>query len=222
MPHVLTVNVASLQPSPASTSRPTGITKRPALGSVEVRAPGSKAQGLGSGLVGDEIGNHRDHGGNSQAVYAYAREELDEWQDMLGRPLANGTFGENLTTAGLVVSDAVLGERWRVGEQVELKVTGPRIPCHTFRAHIAERGWLRTFTLAAKSGAYLSVMTPGTVRAGDDITVLHRPTHGVLVSHAFRALTREPELLAGLLVAGDDLEDELRQMAENGQTFSLG
>jgi len=124
VPHVLTVNVASLQPSPASTRRPTGITKRPVLGSVEVRAPGSKAEGLGSGLVGDEIGNHRDHGGNSQAVYAYAREELDEWQDMLGRPLASGTFGENLTTSGLVVSDAVLGERWRVGEQVELKVTG--------------------------------------------------------------------------------------------------
>jgi MOSC domain-containing protein YiiM len=219
---LLSVNVGVLRPIASGKNLPTGIDKRPVLGPVEVRAPGSKTTGLGSGLVGDEIGDHRHHGGDGQAVYAYAREELDEWESVLGRPLDNGAFGENLTTSGLVVSDAVIGERWRVGEQVELQVTGPRIPCNTFRAHIAERGWLRTFTLAAKSGAYLSVRTPGPVHAGDDITVVHRPAHGVLVSNAFRALTREPELLAGLLAAGEDLDDELREMAENGRTYSLG
>ncbi len=218
---VLTVNAGVLRPA-SGKDLPTGIDKRPVAGPVEVRAPGSKAEGLGSGLVGDEIGDHGHHGGDSQAVYAYAREELDEWQHVLGRSLEHGAFGENLTTSGLVVSDAVIGERWRVGKHVELQVTGPRIPCGTFRAHIAVRGWLKTFTLAAKSGAYLSVVTSGTIEASDEISVIHRPDHGVLASEAFRALTREPQLLPGLLAAGEDLDDELREMAEEGRTFSLG
>ena len=158
----------------------------------------------GSGLVGDAIGDHGHHGGDEQAVYAYAREELDDWERRLGRELRNGMFGENLTTRGLVVSDAVIGERWRIGDVV-LQVTGPRIPCGTFRDHMAEKGWLKTFAVTARSGAYLTVVAPGTVRAGDEVTVVHRPDHNVTSRLAFRALTRERELLPELLAAGDDL-----------------
>lgn len=218
----LSVNLGVLRPNADSRRRrPTAIDKRPHDGPVEVRAPGSKAAGLGSGLVGDHIGDRRHHGGDGQAVYAVAREELDDWQERLGRPLPNGMFGENLTTCGLDVSDAVIGERWRVGAQVELRVTGPRIPCGTFRAHLSERGWLRTFTLAGRSGAYLAVTRPGMVAAGDEVFVVHRPGHGVRVSDAFRALTLEPELLPGLLAAGEDLAEEVRRMAAAGQTYSL-
>ncbi|WP_411285343.1 MOSC domain-containing protein [Lapillicoccus sp.] len=217
MAHLLTVNTGVLRPIPSGKNLPSGIDKRPHDGPVEVRAPGSKADGLGSGLVGDQIGDHRHHGGDAQAVYAYDREELDDWEKLLGRSLHNGAFGENLTTSGLVVSDAVIGERWRVGAEVELQVTGPRIPCGTLRAHIATRGWLKTFTATARSGAYLCVVKPGTVVAGDEITVVHRPSHAVLVSHAFRALTLEPDLLPDLLAAGADLDDELREMAQAGR-----
>ena len=219
---LLTVNTGALAPSRTRSHRPTAIDKHPHEGPVEVRAPGPRAKGLGSGLVGDHIGDHRHHGGDGQAVYAYAREELDDWEGVLGRSLPNGAFGENLTTSGLVVSDAVIGERWRVGAEVELRVTGPRIPCGTFRAHIATRGWLKTFTTAARSGAYLCVVKPGSIVAGDEITVVHRPSHAVLVSHAFRALTLEPGLLPDLLAAGADLDDELREMAEAGRTYSTG
>jgi MOSC domain-containing protein YiiM len=221
-PHVLSVNVGRLKPNANRRShRLTGIDKRPHDGPVEVRAPGGKPDGLGSGLVGDEIGDHGHHGGDEQAVYAYAREELDRWGRRLGRDLRNGMFGENLTTGGLEVSDALLGERWRVGDAAVLQVTGPRIPCGTFRAHIAETGWLKSFTEEAGSGAYLSVVVPGTIRAGDEVTVVHRPDHRVTARLAFRALTRERELLPRLLAAGADLPDELREMAEAGETYHL-
>lgn len=222
MARVLSVNIGRLQPNANRHSHPlTGIDKHPHEGPVQVRAPGGKHEGLGSGLVDDEIGDHGHHGGDEQAVYAYAREELDEWGQRLGRELRDGMFGENLTTTGLDVSDAVVGERWRVGDTVVLQVTGPRIPCGTFRAHMAEKGWLKTFAQVARSGAYLAVVTPGTVRAGDEITVLHRPDHEVTSRLAFRALTRERELLPRLLAAGDDLPDELRRMAEAGETYHL-
>jgi MOSC domain-containing protein YiiM len=219
-PHVLSVNVGRLRPNANRRShRLTGIDKRPFDGPVEVRSPGGRP--AGSGLVGDEIGDHGHHGGDEQAVYAYAREELDWWGRRLGRDLRNGMFGENLTTTGLEVSDARLGERWRVGDIVVLQVTGPRIPCGTFRAHIAEKGWLKSFTEVARSGAYLSVVVPGTIRAGDEVRVVHRPDHDVTARLAFRALTRERELLPRLLAAGDDLPDELREMAEAGRTYHL-
>ena len=221
VPALVSVNLGVLRQNPAAGHHDTAIDKRPHEGPVEVRAPGSRRDGLGSGLVGDAVGNRRHHGGDRQAVYAVAREELDGWQEQLARPMPNGVFGENLTTLGLEVSDAVIGERWRIGEHVELQVTGPRIPCLTFRAHLGERGWLRTFTRAARCGAYLSVVRPGPVCAGDEILVVHRPDHGVRVSTAFRALTLEPALLPEILDAGDDLGDELTAMAQAGETYSL-
>ena len=111
MADVLTVNLARVRPNPDATSRPTGIDKAPAPWAVEVRAPGPMTGGLGSGLVGDFIGNRRSHGGDDQAVYAYAREDLDAWETQLGRALANGAFGENLTTSGIDVCEARIGER---------------------------------------------------------------------------------------------------------------
>jgi MOSC domain-containing protein YiiM len=221
LPHLISLNVGRLTPSAGRRRLPTGIDKHPFHGPVEIRAPGDKLTGQGSGIVGDEIGDHRHHGGDGQAVYAYAREELDDWGRRLGRDLRNGMFGENLTTSGLQVSDALFGERWRIGDTVVLQVTGPRIPCGTFRAHIAETGWLKTFTQVARSGAYLSVVTPGTIHAGDEITVVHRPGHQVTSRLAFRALTLERELLPSLLAAGDDLPADLREMAEAGETYHL-
>lgn len=210
---VFSVNLARVRPNPhKSDVTTTGIDKVPTSDSVLVRAPGTKIDGLGSGLVGDMVCDRSHHGGDTQAVYAYAREDLDHWESVLGRTLQGGVFGENLTTTGLDVNGAVIGERWRIGDELELAVTVPRIPCGTFRGWIAERGWLRTFTLAAMPGAYLSVVNPGEVRSGDPITVTHRPTHAVTIAQVFRALTLEPDLLPSILAA-DELPEEARQRA---------
>ena len=157
-------------------------------------------------------------GGDDQAVYAYAREDLDRWEAVLGRELPSGSFGENLTTQGIDVNGARIGERWIVGDRLELQITDPRIPCSTFRGWIAERGWLRTFAEAAIPGTYLRVVTPGDVTAGDVITVSCRPDHDVTVALVFRALTLEPELLPSILAAAD-LPAETRAMAGEGRTF---
>lgn len=202
MATVVSVNLGRAQPTEHSSAGVTGIDKRPAAGPIEVRAPGGKRDGLGSGLVGDAICDRRHHGGDDQAVYAFAREDLDSWAAELGRPLGNGCFGENLTTAGLDVTAALIGERWRIGDALVLEVSSPRIPCGTFAGWLAERGWIRRFTLAGRPGAYLRVVAPGTVRQGDPIDVVHRPAHDITIGVAFRALTREPLLLARVLAAG--------------------
>ncbi|MFH8789786.1 MOSC domain-containing protein [Streptomyces roseoverticillatus] len=188
----------------------TAIDKRPVDGPVAVAAPGPKGIG-GSGLAGDTIVSLRHHGGDDQAVYAFAREDLDRWEQELGRPLPNGSFGENLTTSGVDVNGARIGERWRIGPDLVLEVSAPRIPCRTFATWLGEAGWLKRFTQEAAPGAYLRVIEPGEIRAGDPVTVVHRPDHEVTVSFLFRANTVERTLLPRVLAAGDALHPETRK-----------
>lgn len=209
MAHVVSVNLAVPRANPAKDVGVTGIDKRAAAGPVAVRAPGVRGA---SGLAGDQIFDKANHGGDDQAVYAYAREDLDAWQAELGRELTGGVFGENVTTAGVDVTGARIGERWRIGEQVELEVAVPRIPCGTFAHWIAEQRWVKRFTIAAMPGAYLRVCSPGEIQAGDPIVITHRPDHDVTIGLTFRALTREPELLPRLLAA-PELPDEVRELA---------
>ncbi|MCW2641181.1 MAG: domain containing protein [Dactylosporangium sp.] len=212
MAQLISVNLAVPRPNPAKGVGVTGIDKQPVPGPVPVRAPGPKGTGLGSGLVGDRVFDTAHHGGDDQAVYAYAREDLDTWEAELGRTLPGGVFGENLTTSGLDVTGALIGERWRVGEQVVLEVADPRIPCGTFARWMAEQGWVKRFTVRAVPGAYLRVIVPGEIRAGDPVVVVSRPEHDVTIGLTFRALTREPELLPRLLAA-DALPEKIRELA---------
>ncbi|RDH79207.1 MOSC domain-containing protein [Mycolicibacterium moriokaense] len=210
MPHVLSVNLARVRANPDIPSTSTGIDKASADETVMVRSPGPMRGGLGSGLVGDTIGNHKLHGGDDQAVYAYAREDLDAWETRLSRSLRNGMFGENLTTTGLDVTDARIGERWRIGvDGPLLEVSAPRTPCRTFAAFLDIDKWIKTFTDAAEPGAYLRVISSGPVRAGDSISVDHRPDHDVTIGLVFRARMSDPTLLPRLLAA-DALSSELK------------
>ena len=218
---LLSVNLAVVRDNPFKGSSRTGIDKHPTGGRVEVRAPGTRSHGKGSGLVGDYIGDRRNHGGDDQAVYAYAVEDLQWWADELGLTLTAGGFGENITTEGIGVNGALIGERWAVGSDVELQVTCPRIPCATFRGWMNRPGWLKSFVAAGRPGAYLKVNEPGPIMEGDTLRVTHKPTHTVTIAMVFRALTTEPDLLPQLLAA-PELPEEVRQMALEGRTFSIG
>jgi MOSC domain-containing protein YiiM len=215
------VNLGHPRPNPHKDTGWTGIGKQSTLEPVKVRAPGAKMTGLGSGLVGDFIGDGKHHGGDEQAVYAFQREDLDAWERQLGRELPNGFFGENLTTIGLEVNEARLGERWRIGSEVVLQVTSPRIPCSTFRGWMGEKGWAKIFTAAGRPGTYLSVIAPGTIMAGDPIEVIQRPDHDVSIGLVFRATTTERDLLPRLLAAEAYLDHGTIEMVHRREVFLL-
>lgn len=187
MAAILSVNVGSAARL-RSVRLPTGIAKS-AVPAIEVVDPGPKRRepdGSGhSGVLGDYVGNGRHHGGARQAVYAVAREELDHWERELGRELANGMFGENLTTTGIDVDAAELGDVWSVGGAV-LEVAGPRVPCATFAARMGERAWVRRFTERGRGGAYFAVLQPGRIAPGDPVHVTPSGS-GLAVPQALRA-----------------------------------
>lgn len=181
-PVVRSVNVGTPQEVSWTRGRRTSILKRPVAGPVAVRP---------LGLDGDQVSNRKHHGGVDKAVYAFAREDLDRWGEELGSELPDGFFGENLTTVGIDVNEAVLGERWRIGTAV-LEVATFRTPCRVFSSWLRvsgldNRSWSRRFSAVARPGPYLRVVTEGVIAAGDELTVVHRPPDGVTVSDAFRA-----------------------------------
>jgi MOSC domain-containing protein YiiM len=126
---------------------------------------------VGVNLAGDDQADRRVHGGEDKAVYAYAREDYEWWEEELGRPLGPGTFGENLTTFGVAVSEAQIGERWRVGS-AELEVCQPRTPCYKLGMKMDDPHFVRAFAQALRPGAYLRIVREGMVTPADRVDVV--------------------------------------------------
>jgi len=182
---------------------PTGIDKRAVVGPVTVGP---------LGIDGDTIIDGRFHGGLDQAVYAYGDSDADVWVAELARDLTPGAFGENLRIGGMAVSDAVIGERWQLGEPglgPLLEVTSPRTPCAKFQRHTGQAHWVKRFTQVGLTGAYLRVIEPGRVSAGDVVEVVSRPEHGVTVRRWFTG--RDPADAAALLAAHEAGEIRLQE-----------
>jgi MOSC domain-containing protein YiiM len=154
----------------------TSIWKEPVTGPVSV----TKVN-----LAGDEQADLRFHGGADKAVYAYAREDYDWWAGELGGPLADATFGENLTVAAINVTGAVVGERWAVGSAL-LQVTGPRTPCWKLGARMEDVEFPVYFAAAGRPGAYLRVLDEGDLEAGSEVAVVQKPSHGLTVGEVAR------------------------------------
>jgi MOSC domain-containing protein YiiM len=182
------VSGPDLLPLPDRRPNRSGIDKRPVEGRVPVHP---------LGLDGDVQVNRRYHGGEGQAVYAYAQEDADWWAAELDRELPAGRFGENLRTSGVDLTGALLGERWRVGTAL-FEVTSPRIPCANFERFWGVPQLVRRFTARGTTGAYLRVLEPGDVGAGDRVEVEFRPDHGMTTGRVFRALTTQKDRLPEL------------------------
>ena len=190
MAKVLSVNVTAIVHEGAWTGSEgrTGIDKRPTESAVRFE---------NDGVAGDVVVDRKHHGGYDKAVYAYSREDSDWWEKEIGRPISNGAFGENLTTQGIDVNQAVIGERWQVGSVI-LEVSEPRIPCRVFAGFWDRPTLIKDFTAALKSGAYLRIIKEGEISANDEIKVIFRPEHGVTITDVFAAKSGERGKIAQL------------------------
>jgi len=169
----------------------TGIDKQPTDGPVELRD---------DAVAGDAVVDREYHGGYDKAVYAYASEDYAWWSGELGRELGPGAFGENLTTSGIAIAEARIGERWRVGSAL-LEVSEPRQPCSTLGAKMGDQRFVRRFAKALRLGTYMRIIEPGVVAAGDAIDVVDRPDHEVTVGLLGRVLFEDSSLGPQVLAA---------------------
>ncbi|PYY36169.1 MOSC domain-containing protein [Curtobacterium sp. MCJR17_055] len=181
----------------------TAIDKRPVPGPVRVRP---------LGLHADVQADRKHHGGEDQAVYVYADEDAAYFAGQLDRPIPPGLFGENLRTSGIDVTGLVIGERWRIGEVLELEATIPRTPCGTFARRMGIDKWVKRFAEEGRPGAYFRVKRSGPVAAGDTVTVLARPEHGVTIGQMFAGLSADQA--AAVLASGDGLAPKVVREAQ--------
>jgi MOSC domain-containing protein YiiM len=171
------------------------IWKSPVEGRVRVE---------GVHVAGDAQADLRVHGGTHKAVYAYAVEDYEWWAAELGTPLAPATFGENLTTAGLVLDRCVVGERWRVGGAL-LEVSEPRMPCFKLGIRMGDASFVDRFEDARRPGTYLRIVQPGDVGTGDAISVVHRPDHGLTIGELMAAQLVGDETLLARVIDNPDV-----------------
>jgi MOSC domain-containing protein YiiM len=189
---VLSVNVGGVRDFDYN-GRPakSAIWKSPVAGRIAVR---------GVNLAGDDQADRLAHGGPDKVVYAYAVEDARWWEQQIGRPFEYAEFGENLTTQGIEVNDALVGERWQIGDAV-LEVSEPRVPCWRLGVRMNDKTFPRQFTKALRPGAYLRLIVEGTVGAGDEIRVIERPAHDLAIRDVFRIYTRDHDEIPRLLTA---------------------
>lgn len=189
---VKSVNVGPTKRAPFDGPRAeTAIDKRPLRSAAHVHT---------GGVAGDEQADRIHHGGPDQAVYAYAYEDLVWWSERLGRQLPVGAFGENISTSGLDVNNCLIGETWHIGG-VLAQITSPRIPCRNFAGWLAEEQWIKRFAEAGRPGAYLRVLRPGQLSAGNEISVVERPATSISVADALRVYYGDWDLLPRLVDA---------------------
>ena len=167
------------------------IWKSPLRGRVLVR---------GVNVTGDDQADREVHGGPEKSLYAYDDEDYAWWSAELGRTLEPGTFGENLTVAGIAVSDALIGEQWRIGSVV-LQVTQPRFPCYKLAMRMNDPNFVRTFSHAGRPGAYLHIISDGELGANDVIAVVQRPNHTLTIKEMFRIYLFEHQRASEFLAA---------------------
>jgi MOSC domain-containing protein YiiM len=163
-------------------------------------------------LAGDDQADRQAHGGPDKAVYAYAVEDLGWWAQQIGRPLQHGELGENLTTEGVEVNAALVGERWAIGTTV-LEVSEPRVPCWRLGVRMSDKLFPRRFTEALRPGALLRILVEGDVGAADEIRVIERPDHALTVRDVLRIYAFDRQEV-GRLLANPRMSESWRRWAE--------
>ena len=159
----------------------TGIDKRSVSGPIEFK---------NNGVAGDRIIDTNVHGGYDQAVYAYAIEDAQWWEREINEEISAGRFGENLTTEGIDVNAALVGEQWKIGSVI-LEVSQPRIPCRVFAGFWKRSTLIKDFTQAGRPGTYLRIIQEGSAQAGDSIEVIFKPDHAISIKDLFLAKSGE-------------------------------
>ena len=180
---------------------------------------GARRVGL-LGIDGDEQADLTVHGGVDKAIHHYPRDHYHWWAGELGDHAllgAPGAFGENISTEGLIESEACIGDRYRLGSAL-VEISQGRQPCWKLGHRFGIATVPATVVTTRRSGWYYRVIEEGTVATGDGLALVERPLPEWSVERVFHLLIggagkREPEALRAL-AAMDTLAANWRARAD--------
>lgn len=124
------------------------------------------------GLESDRQRERRHHGRVWQALCVFSAEAIEAFQRE-GHSIANGSAGENFTVRGIDWAALRPGVQIQIGE-VRCELSVPALPCHHNARWFSDGDFMRMHHERdrARTRWYATVVDGGTVRAGDEVTVL--------------------------------------------------
>lgn len=158
---------------PQTRTRPDGKTWRSAIG----KTPVVGAVFLGrENVAGDRQSNLKYHGGADKAVCVYPAEHYATWRGELNRPYQeSGSFGENLTTTGLLETEVCLGDVYSFPSGAAIQVCQPRVPCANVAHYWNAPALPARMRETGYTGFYCRVIEEGEIQSGDALTLTDRP-----------------------------------------------
>ncbi|WP_341663166.1 MOSC domain-containing protein [Vibrio sp.] len=129
------------------------------------------------GLVGDEQGDPRFHGGVEKALHIYPTEHYSKWVKELGdRDIFHhiGAFGENISSSGVTEKDICIGDKIRIGSTL-LEVSQGRMPCWKLNVRFDQKDMAKRLQNSLRTGWYFRVIQEGNIGQDDDIILCDRP-----------------------------------------------
>ena len=140
-----------------------------------------------SGLVGDDVANHKFHGGIDRAVCLYPFEHYSYWEKIFQKRLAPPAFGENITATGMLEEQVCIGDIFKIGDTI-LQVTQGRVPCATISKYNQEKHFLKKVVETTLTGYFFRVLVEGAVNCDSEINLVEKDSKEISVSFATQIL----------------------------------
>lgn len=136
-------------------------------------------------VVNDHVIDRRYHGGADKACYLYSADHYSFWKSKYpDLDWQWGMFGENLTVSGLDESEIRIGDQLQIGDAV-VQVSQPRQPCFKLGVRFENQKVVSDFWELPYPGVYVRILSQGSVKTGDEITLLKRADESLSVSQVF-------------------------------------
>lgn len=161
----------------------TAFYKTPVVGPVRIES---------LGIQGDQVADHKHHGGADKAVLAYAADIYPTWLAELRREdflqpdsdqcglgvFGFGAMGENLCIDAQSEQTVCIGDTYALGDPagggVIVQVSQPRQPCWKISRRWKHRTLTKRVGQTGRTGWYYRVLRAGVIRAGDSVVLTER------------------------------------------------
>ncbi|WP_144549459.1 MOSC domain-containing protein [Bacillus sp. X1(2014)] len=145
-----------------------------------------------AGFVGDDVANHKFHGGPDRAVCLYPFEHYSYWEEIFQKKLILPAFGENITATGMVEEQVCIGDIYKIGDTV-VQVTQGRVPCATISNYNQENQLLIKVVETTLTGYFFRVLEEGTITLDSQISLVEKHSQEISVSFATQILFHQKQ-----------------------------
>lgn len=168
---------------------------------------------MSEGIVGDEVGNKKYHGGPDRVICFYPYENYEKWEKKLGSKLEIPGFGENITVKGLEEENVYIGDIYRIGDCI-IQISQGRIPCSTISIFNTQPPLLKGVLETCLTGYFARIIKPGIIQENDEMILEIRVQEDVNILYGNRVILHGQDGIEGInrLLSIPELSEEWKEI----------